>query len=164
METPEYDFKGQLKFTTRKLFKNYKSVANWTDANLVTELESESFTFITNTDALGRVTKQITPDGSIITPTYNETGLLNSESVAHTGSAISSVYIKDIDYNAKGQRNEIIYGNDVITQFYYDKETFRLNRLETKRKTTTRFRIGITPMIRWAISPILKTKTYLLYF
>ena len=28
---------------------------------------------------------------------------------------------------------KVIYGNDVITKFYYDKETFRLNRLETKR-------------------------------
>ncbi|WP_053082745.1 SpvB/TcaC N-terminal domain-containing protein [Bacillus cereus] len=134
VETPEYDFKGQPKFTTRKLFKNYKGVANWTDANLTIDLESESFTFITETDALKRVTKQNAPDGSIITPSYNEAGLLNSESVTHISPAITSVYIKDINYNEKGQCNKIIYGNDVITQFYYDKETFRLNRLETKRQ------------------------------
>ncbi|MEH7275210.1 SpvB/TcaC N-terminal domain-containing protein [Neobacillus vireti] len=134
VETPEYDFKGQPKSTVWNLFKNYKGVANWTDANLVTDLESESFTFMTQIDALGRVTKQIVPDGRIITPSYNEAGLLNSESVTQTGMATSSVYIKSIDYNEKGQRNKIVYGNDVITRFYYDKETFRLNRLETKRQ------------------------------
>lgn len=134
IETPEYDFKGQSKLTTRRLFNNYKAVANWIDANLVAGLESESFTFITETDALGRATKQIAPDGSIITPSYNEAGLLNSERITHSDPAITTTYIKDIDYNEKGQRNKIIYGNDVITRFYYDKETFRLKRLESKRQ------------------------------
>ncbi|OGW17913.1 MAG: hypothetical protein A3G93_02970 [Nitrospinae bacterium RIFCSPLOWO2_12_FULL_45_22] len=134
IETPEYDFKGQPKSITRKLFKHYKAVANWIDANLVNDLETESFTFITEIDALGRVTRQTAPDESITTPSYNEAGLLNSESVTHADPAITTTYIKDIDYNEKGQRNKIIYGNDVITKFYYDKETFRLKRLETKRQ------------------------------
>ncbi|XEC94318.1 SpvB/TcaC N-terminal domain-containing protein [Paenibacillus tarimensis] len=131
---PEYDFKGQPKSTTRKLFRNYKGVVNWVDANLVADLEAESFTLIAETDALGRITKQIAPDGSVITPSYNEASLLNGESVTHADPAITTVYIKDIDYNEKGQRNKIVYGNDVITRFYYDKETFRLKRLETKRQ------------------------------
>lgn len=134
IETPEYDFKGQPKSTTRKLFKNYKGVTNWIDANLTNDLEVDSFTFITDTDALGRITKQAAPDGSIITPSYNEAGLLNSETVAHADPSITTVYIKDIDYNEKGQREKIIYGNDVVTEFYYDKETFRLKRLKTKRQ------------------------------
>jgi len=132
IETPEYDFKGQPKSTTRKLFKNYKGITNWIDANLANDLENEDFTFTTETDALGRITKQTTPDGSAITPSYNETGLLNSETVAHADPAITTVYIKDIDYNEKGEREKIVYGNDVITRFYYDKESFRLKRLETK--------------------------------
>ena len=133
IESPDYDFKGQPLATNRKLFRKYKEVANWMDSNLVSDLETESFTFVTETDALGRITQQTAPDGSIITPSYNEAGLLNGESVLHPGAAIPSVYIKDIDYNEKGQRNKIIYGNDVSTKFYYDKETFRLKRLESKR-------------------------------
>ena len=134
IETPEYDFKGQPKSTTRKLFKNYKEVADWTDANLITDLENDDFIFITKTDALGRITKQTAPDGSIITPSYNEAGLLNSESVEHTDPSITTTYIKEIDYNEKGQRNKIIYGNDVFTNFHYDKETFRLKRLVSNRE------------------------------
>ncbi len=133
MMIPEYNFKGQPVFTTRKLYKDYKSVANWIDANLVPDLENDDFTFTTETDALGRITRQTAPDGSMITLSYNEAGLLNRESIVHINPELSGTYIKDIDYNEKGQRNKIIYGNDVITRFYYDKETFRLKRLETKR-------------------------------
>lgn len=133
-DTPEYDFKEQPLLVTRKLFKDYKSVANWIDAALNTDVEADDFTFSTETDALGRITKQAAPDGSIITPSYNEGRLLNSETVTHINPAVTTVYIKDIDYNEKGQRNKIIYGNDVSTKFYYDKETFRLKRLESKRQ------------------------------
>jgi len=133
LDTPDYDFKGQAVASNRKLFRKYKEVANWTDANLPSDLEpGTGFIFSTKTDALGRITEQTAPDGSVITPTYNEAGLLDGEKVLHPGAANASVYIKDIDYNEKGQRNKIIYGNDVNTKFYYDKETFRLKRLERK--------------------------------
>jgi RHS repeat-associated protein len=134
IETPEYDFKGQPKSTTRQMFENYKGIVNWTDANLAKDLESSSFTTISETDALGRITRQMAPDGSIITPFYNETGLLISQSVAHSNPAITSVYIKNIYYNEKGQRYKILYGNDVTTEFYYDMKTFRLNRLISKKQ------------------------------
>ncbi|WP_158856393.1 SpvB/TcaC N-terminal domain-containing protein [Lunatibacter salilacus] len=136
IDTPNYDFKGQPISTTRKLFKKYKEVANWIDANLNTDIENEDvFTFTTVTDALGRIIQQTAPDRSIITPSYNESGLLDGESVLHSGSSNTSVYIKTINYNEKGQRKKIIYGNDVSTKFYYDTETFRLKRLESKKLT-----------------------------
>lgn len=128
-----YDFKGKPISITRKLHKDYKSIVNWTDANLTMDLESDSYTYSTEMDAIGRITKQTAPDGSLILPTYNEAGLLNGESVVHPGNAMATAYIKDIVYNEKGQQNKIVYGNDVVTRFDYDKETFRLKRLETKR-------------------------------
>jgi RHS repeat-associated protein len=134
LETEEYDFKGQPVATTRRLFGKYKEVCNWTDANLAVDLETDDFTYRTETDALGRATSQIAPDGSVITPAYNEAGLLNSETVLHPGAAAATPYIKNIDYNEKGLRERITYGNDVFTKFFYDKETFRLNRLESKRQ------------------------------
>lgn len=134
IETPEYDFKGQPVSTTRNLFKKYKEVANWIDANLEIDLEGEPFTFTTETDALGRITKQTVPDQSIITPSYNEAGLLNSETVKHQGAGDPIPYIKNIDYNEKGQREKIVYGNDVATKFSYDKKTFRLKQLESKKQ------------------------------
>ncbi len=139
VDTPDYNFKAQPLTTTRKLFKKYKEVANWIDGNLINDLEvGAGFTFTTETDALGRISRQITPDGSIITPSYNETGMLNGERVLHFGDTTASTYIKDIDYNEKGQREKIIYGNNVTTKFYYDTETFRLKRLESKQQNGDR--------------------------
>jgi len=134
LEMPGYDFKGQPKSTIRKLYKDYKNTANWIDDNLLNDLETGSFTFVTETDALGRITSQTAPDGSVMTPSYNEAGLLNSETVAHTNPAVTAIYILNIDYNEKGQRRRIQYGNNVVTKFYYDRETFRLKRLETTRQ------------------------------
>src|SRR5262249_5063782 len=41
--------------------------------------------------------------------------------------------ITDIGYNAKGQREKIEYGNETITRYEYDPETFRLVQLRTTR-------------------------------
>ncbi|WP_409416717.1 SpvB/TcaC N-terminal domain-containing protein [Flavobacterium sp. PS2] len=136
IETPSYNFQGKPTSTKRTLFKKYKEVVNWIDDNLVDDLENQSFTFITEIDALSRITKQIAPDGSVITPSYNESGLLDGESVLHPDNVLSNTYIKNIDYNEKGQRNKIVYGNNVTTKFYYDKETFHLKRLESKQNNT----------------------------
>jgi RHS repeat-associated protein len=130
-DTPEYDFKGLPVSTSRKVFINYKDVANWTDANLVIDLETDAYVFINEIDALGRITKQTAPDGSIITPVYNETGFLNAETVLRPSDPSASTYIKTISYNEKGQRSKIIYGNDVISKFEYDTETFRLISLNS---------------------------------
>jgi len=134
IETPEYDFKGQPKSTKRMLFKDYKTVANWTNSNLTSSLEPDEFVFFTETDAMGRITKQTAPDGSVITPEYNEAGMLTSESVHHINPDRNSTYIVDINYNEKGQRNRIIYGNGVTTEYEYDTDTFRLKSLVTKRQ------------------------------
>ncbi|MGF1585702.1 MAG: SpvB/TcaC N-terminal domain-containing protein [Bacteroidales bacterium] len=134
VDTPDYNFKGQPLANTRKMFSKYKEVANWTDARLSNDLEpGPGFKFETTTDALGRIAEQTTPDGSIITPTYNDTGLMKGEGVLHQGAPAASIYIKNIEYNEKGQRERIVYGNDVSIKFYYDKETFRVKRSESKR-------------------------------
>jgi RHS repeat-associated protein len=135
IDTPLYDFKGQPLSVTRKLSAKYKETAHWTDAALINDLEpGPGFIVSTETDALGRIIRQTHPDGSIIIRSYNEAGLPDRESVIHPGSAVASVYIGNIDYNEKGQREKITYGNNVTTRFYYDGETFRLIRLESRRQ------------------------------
>ena len=139
LESPAYDFKGQPISTHRRLFKKYKEVANWTDANLAQDLEAEVFTFSTKTDALGRISEQIAPDDSVIYPTYNKAGTLKSEKVAHaaigSNPVMTKTYIKDIDYNEKGQRTKILYGNDVQTTYHYNSQNFRLIQLQSKKGT-----------------------------
>jgi RHS repeat-associated protein len=134
IETPNYDFKGQPTSTTRKIFKDYKAVPDWNTATDALALETEAFTFITKTDALGRISLQTAPDGSVITPSYNEAGVLNSETVLHNGATLAATYIEEINYNEKGQRNFIKYGNGVKTTYKYDEKTFRLKQLESKKQ------------------------------
>lgn len=135
LSTPDYDWKGQPLSSTRQLAKGYKETVNWTDARLATDLEAATFTFATETDALGRVTRQVSPDGSVTVPSYNEAGLLTGEDVQYAGATSFVTCIQHIHYNEKGRRENILYGNDVTTRYYYDKETLRLNRLESRRKS-----------------------------
>jgi len=126
-----YDFKGNLKKNTIQLLNDYKNLPNWTDDNLQALLEQEHFDTEAEYDALHRVTQTKTPDGSITIPTYNEAGLLKKVEV--TQDAEAQLFVKNIDYNEKGERTRITYGNDVETSYEYDKETFRLIHLKTKR-------------------------------
>ena len=45
--------------------------------------------------------------------------------------AIAQVYVQDIHYDAKGQRQAIWYGNGTKTSYVYDPLTYRLRRLLT---------------------------------
>ena len=88
-------------------------------------------------DALNRAINTITPDNSETKPVFNEAGLLEQVRVTQTGVA-EKLFVKDIDYDAKGQRERIVYGdrngnNLATTSYQYDKETFRLLHLRTTK-------------------------------
>jgi hypothetical protein len=134
IDTPDYDFAGNPLTTTRRLFRKYREIPDWTGADLTAGLETESYVFTTETDAMGRIIRQEAPDGSIFSPAYNEAGFPESETVLHPGSAVPISYIRNIDYNERGQRTKVVYGNQVTSRFHYDRETFRLIRIESKRQ------------------------------
>lgn len=126
----EYDFKGNLLSSKRHLLQNYKDAVNWLQNPA---RETQEFAGSTQFDALNRPITLTTPDGSTIRPTYNEANLLNAVEVNLQGAAIATPFIKNIDYDAKGQRQLIRYGNDVVTTYEYDEKTFRLIHLITVR-------------------------------
>ena len=59
----------------------------------------------------------IAPDNSEIKPTYNEANLLELVRARIRGAADWTTFVEDIDYNAKGQRELIEYGNGVQTTY-----------------------------------------------
>jgi YD repeat-containing protein len=61
--------------------------------------------------------------------TYNQAGLL--ETVAKD----SVLFVTNINYNEKGQRTDIYYGNGSKTRYYYNPLNFKLTRLLTTRNT-----------------------------
>ena len=112
-------------------------------------LESETFTTTTDYDALNRATSIRTPHNagipaSEILPGYNEASLLESVNVKLRGSNTATNFVQNIDYDAKGQRERIQYGNGSTTGYTYDEKTFRLKRLLTTRNNGADFLVHFT--------------------
>ncbi|MBC7816142.1 MAG: toxin, partial [Planctomycetaceae bacterium] len=157
-----HDFKGNSLRSSRRLARDYKNVVDWravdddhvalpTDANakldlaqlevlLAPQLESDTFTTRTTYDAINRPVTLRTPDNSVIRPGYNEANLLervdtNLHGEQLNGQPVWTPFVTDIDYDAKGQRSLIDYGNGVRTTYTHDPLTFRLTHLLTRRNT-----------------------------
>ena len=126
-----YDFKGNLLSSTRQLLEDYKNDVNW---SLSPKLEAAIYTSATTYDALNRPITLTTPDSSVARPRYNEANLLESLSVNLRGADEPTPFVTYINYNPKGQREIIKYGNGAHTRYNYDPLTFRLIRLLTSRE------------------------------
>ena len=143
----EFDFKGNLERSKRQLVKDYTKIPNWSDNPV---LETEIFSSSTRYDALNRPIQLVAPHSSkqntklnIIRPGYNEANLLERMDVwlGETAEPIALLIpqsanfhpVTNIDYNAKGQRTKIEYGNGAKTEYTYDDKTFSLTHLKTTR-------------------------------
>lgn len=150
-----YDFKGNLLHGVRQFAREYKQAIDWSEfdallspmpgevlqldaiANaLGPSLEPETFVQSSTFDALNRPLTLTAPDDSVIHPVFNEANLLERVSANLRGAAESTEFVAGIDYDAKGQRQEIVYGNSVASAYDYDPFTFRLTRLRTMRGQT----------------------------
>ncbi|MFF3871893.1 SpvB/TcaC N-terminal domain-containing protein [Streptomyces sp. NPDC001978] len=155
--TEAYDFKGNLLRSTRQLVSDYTAIPDWL---LNPQLDAETFEGSTCYDALNRPVQSIAPHSSltrpghpnkfnVIQPVFNEANLLERvdiwlERAAEpaglldpAAEAPSPVGVADIDYDAKGQRTLIDYktrdATVIRTSYTYDRETFRLLHLYTRR-------------------------------
>jgi RHS repeat-associated protein len=142
----KYDFKGNLLSATRALLADYKNQVDWSRSPA---LDAASvFTANTTYDALNRPTSLTAPDGSVITPTYNERSLLNT--VAATIGGAATGVVNAITYNPKGQRLSIVYANGASTAYDYDAKAFRLTRLATTRSIDS----AVLQDLRYTYDPV----------
>ncbi|XLS30595.1 SpvB/TcaC N-terminal domain-containing protein [Flavobacteriaceae bacterium M23B6Z8] len=131
-----YDFKGNLLETTKQLTATFDvEVIDWNTATL----SSEVFIQRTQYDAVNRMTHlenwHLTGSNpTTYKPAYNERGLLKSE--MHTLNGLGVDAVKNIEYDAKGQRTRMQYGNGTTTRYFYDPFTFRLQQLRTTKTGT----------------------------
>jgi RHS repeat-associated protein len=155
--TVRRDFKGNVLQVKRKLNNQPKeALIDW-NSDPDNFLKSETFTQITEFDALNRMTRHYnwhveSPDNSgnservaVYVPVYNQRGALAEETLlvrAHkipdgheevAGITQSQPAIKRITYNAKGQKIKLELGNGTTTRYTYDRYTFRLAHLFTRR-------------------------------
>ena len=145
-----HDFKGNLLRSTRQLVKDYKATPDWS-RNSPPVLENEIFASSARHDALNRPVQMVAPHSNqpntkfnVIRPGYNEANLLervdvwlgrSTEPSALLARRSANLHaVTNIDYDAKGQRTRIAYGNGAQTEYSYDDETFRLIHLKSSRK------------------------------
>jgi RHS repeat-associated protein len=110
---------------------------------LTQQLEPDPYVSATTYDALNRPLTVTSPHTramrpSVIRRVYNEANLLervevNLRSAEANGEPVWTTFVRNIDYDPKGQRRRVEYGNGVTTRYEYDLLTFRLVRLITQR-------------------------------
>ncbi len=127
-----YDLKGNLLASERRLTLDYRVLTDWTGPEPDSLLEAEAFAAQWEYDALGRQTRMTNYDGSITERTYNAAGLLERVRVT-TALSPAADLVRAIDYDARGNRSRIEYGNGIVTQYRYDVATDRLLHLETRK-------------------------------
>jgi RHS repeat-associated protein len=125
-----YDFKGNLLVAQRQLAREYKTTLDWSAAPT---FDDRVYVNRTSYDALNRPVALIAPDGSITRPQFNATGLLEKVDVQLRDATMPTAFITQIDYDAKGQRTNIVYGNGLRTNYTYDPLTLRLAQCQTLR-------------------------------
>jgi RHS repeat-associated protein len=125
-----YDFKGNQLRGSRQLAAEYTQALDWSVAQT---MEGPPYVSSTRYDALNRPIELVTPDNSSIRSAYNEAALLERVESNLRGEATVTTFVANIDYDAKGQRILIEYGNGASTQYEYDPLTFRLIHVLTQR-------------------------------
>jgi len=140
-----FDFKGNLIDSHREFLADYKNTPDWASNPT---LESDQYVTSVIYDALNRPIHQLAPDHDDLTLRsktsfgFNTSGLLDEVKVKQAGVS-EKIFVKNIDYDAKGQRTKITYGDrandDLATTTYtYDPFTYRLNSLITRKRNNHR--------------------------
>ncbi|HEU4583743.1 MAG TPA: SpvB/TcaC N-terminal domain-containing protein [Polyangiaceae bacterium] len=126
-----YDFKGNLLENRRDLLSGHEQNVDW---RAPPGIDGGSFSTRSSYDALNRALTTTTPDGSVYRATFNEANLLDAVQVNVRGAPVATAFVTNIDYDAKGRRQHIAYGNGARTSYTYDPLTFRLTELRTRRR------------------------------
>jgi RHS repeat-associated protein len=137
VEISAYDIQGNAKMNFKQLAKDYKNIADWNVPDKNSLLDTETFTSSSKCNATNRPVEMILPDASKIMPAYNQTNLLRQINAFISGQQTVTSYVRNITYNAKSQRDKILYGNNTTTGYSYEDTTYRLIRLLTTRNNGT---------------------------
>jgi RHS repeat-associated protein len=126
-----FDFKGNRLRATRQFVAAVNTLTDWSGAP---PAFGPAWTSAATYDALNRAVTSTTPDGAVSEPNYNARNLLQAINVTLEGAASATPCVVEIDYDAKGRRLAVAYGNTGTNTVYgYDPLTFRLTSLTTTR-------------------------------
>lgn len=135
-----YDFKGNLLGMSRQFASNYKTALDWKSGSQ--PMESQIYSSSQTLDALNRVVTMTTHDGTTTRMTFDASAAVKTVSANlpgerdPSGQLMWTSFVTDIEYDAKGQRQSITYNNDTKRTFTYDRQTYRLVRIQTSQIST----------------------------
>jgi RHS repeat-associated protein len=127
LETTDlYDLAGNALAVARRVRRDYTQPANWT-ADAIAAIGQEdalvtSFTF----DAEQARVVERTPDGSVTHFAYDLAGQISRVTVQTDGETVARTIVDSASYTAFGARLHIAYGNGVVTENRYERDTQRL--------------------------------------
>ncbi|KAK6527602.1 hypothetical protein TWF694_004586 [Orbilia ellipsospora] len=169
----KHDFKGNLIDGSKRFNKDYKNTVDWSgllsviplnmnpttlfnenalNSALDTNLQNEEFSDAATYDASNRIIVVTLPnsDGSPSKTrmTYDQECITNIEgnirAATDSGGSLKWIpYINDVDYDARGLRQFIDYGNGVNTTYTYDNIGTLLRTLSTRQNSS-----GSTAMLQ----------------
>ncbi|MGH2905155.1 MAG: SpvB/TcaC N-terminal domain-containing protein [Solirubrobacterales bacterium] len=130
----QFDFKGNLLRSSHEVIDDYKHTPDWSVVNLTRGAEVTLASF----DALDRQITSTVPDGSVSRTTYNLANAVEQVDVNLRGGLVAgapkwTAYVTGVEYDAKGNRTAIDFGNGARSTFEYDRETSRLVSAKTRR-------------------------------
>ncbi|TAM93905.1 MAG: hypothetical protein EPN39_18960, partial [Chitinophagaceae bacterium] len=132
-QTVAYDFKGNVKINFKQLASDYKNIVDWNVIDATSLLETETFSATAHYNAVNKLVENDLADGSKLFPSYDDSDMLKQLNVFIKNQNTTVPFIVNIVYNAKSQREKILYGNNTVTNYTYDEITYRLTRLLTTR-------------------------------
>ncbi|WP_217639777.1 SpvB/TcaC N-terminal domain-containing protein [Arthrobacter sp. ok909] len=160
--TEAVDFKGNPLGSTRRIAAEFRKAFGWAaieaavpadpsdqvdravlEAAIAPLLEAETYTSSTTYDALNRPITMTAPHAADTQPStirhdYNEAGLLEQVQARLSGETgggqpVWTQFVNSIDYDARGRRRHIEYGNGASSSYGFDPWTFRLVHTLTRR-------------------------------
>lgn len=137
-----YDFKGNPLAVERVLAREYRTESDWSalaaqadyaaiQAAAAALLDGETFTASARHDALNRPVQVTLPDGSQLTPAYDEANHLKSLTARIMGQGAPVAIITGQEYDARGRRLSAHHGNGIDLRYFYDPKSFRLTNFVT---------------------------------
>jgi RHS repeat-associated protein len=135
LQFERYDFKGNLSVKHRRVVSDQALAAgwqaDWSQTSAANALEAGGYETSMRYDALNR-------PHTLQCPSDTQGGRAQMAFGYNQGGALERVtldgqdHVRQIAYNAKGQRLLAVYGNNVMTRYAYDPQTFRLARLRSE--------------------------------
>jgi RHS repeat-associated protein len=132
-------------------------------------IPADRYTAITTYDALNRPIQMVAPHSAamrpnVLRPSYNEANLLEKMDVWIRQANVPTTLldpktadlhaVTNIGYNARGQRTLLALGNDTVTTYDYDPQTFRLSNLSTARPNSFAVEQRVVQELAYTYDPV----------